>query len=133
MMFCVWALIIELIMILMLQSLQSLCRLISAILRLYWEIWSDCHSNFPINAICLELDIASLFALRQVNLRARRIVIHCQNTDLLLITLSTASTHYCGRSQLDELHRPTSNVFSVIIKLRSLCGTIYGDLVYLIQ
>jgi len=88
-----------------------------------------------INAICLELDIASLFVLWQVNLRARHIVIHCQNTDLLLITLSTASVHYCGRSQLDELHRPAFNVFSVIIiKLCSLCGTIYGDLVhYLIQ
>lgn len=85
-----------------------------------------------INAICLELDIASLFAFRQVNLRARQIVTVLPEYRLLA---TYALNCLCALLRTKSASWVTLSDFQRLLchQSCSLCGSMYGDLVHLIN
>lgn len=83
-----------------------------------------------ISEICLQLDIASLFYLRQVNARARQIVdtLHEYKT-----IITHALDPFCALLRTHSASRVTlSNFYRLLCTQNcSVCNERYGDLVYL--
>jgi hypothetical protein len=83
-----------------------------------------------VNVICLQLDVSSIFYLRQTNARARHVVNALHEFQIVTTHASNAfcallRTHSASRVSLQEFYR------IICTQICSLCTTRYGDLVYL--
>lgn len=83
-----------------------------------------------INEICLRLDIASMFYLRQTNARARHIINALHEYQ---IVTTHALSPFCALLRTRSASRVTLSDFYRLLctQICSLCNTQYGDLVYL--
>jgi hypothetical protein len=83
-----------------------------------------------INEICLELDIASLFSLRQTNTRARQII---NGLHEYRVIIAHALNPLCALLRTGAASRVTLQDFYRLLCTQacSLCGNEYGNLVYL--
>lgn len=85
-----------------------------------------------VNAICLQLDMESLFAFRQVNLRARQIVTSLPEYKLIT---THALNCLCALLRTKSASWVTLLGFHRLLcqKSCSLCGDEYGDLAHLVN
>lgn len=83
-----------------------------------------------INAICLQLDIASLFRMRQVSLRARVVVNAIHEYQVMT---ANARDAFCALLRTRSASRVTLMSFYELLCTQScsLCGHEYGDIVFL--